>query len=247
MDIGPPNIIMVVPCYNEANRLRQEIFVDFIKHNRHMKMFFVNDGSNDRTLEVLRNICNEDSERLYLLDLPENVGKAEAVRLGFMQAFAMDPTFVAMWDADLSTPLGEVIQFTEVMINNPKFLLVMGSRVKLLGRNIKRSSLRHIIGRLSATLISFTLRLDVYDTQCGAKLFRVSALTKEIFSRPFQSTWIFDVELIARIIKANPQNPNKLIYEFPLHEWTEVAGSKIRSGHYLKSLFELIRIKKNYL
>lgn len=245
MGIGA-KIIIVIPCYNEANRLRKEILVDFIRHNEDLKVLFVNDGSNDSTLEVLRNICSEDSGQLYLLDLPQNVGKAEAVRLGFMKAFTMEPTFVAMWDADLSTPLGEVIQFREVLINNQNILLVMGSRVKLLGRNITRSGLRHILGRLSATLISLTLRLDVYDTQCGAKLFRVNALTKEIFGHPFQSTWIFDVELIARIIKANLENPNLLIYEFPLHEWTEVAGSKIRPSHYCKSLIELIRIKRSY-
>ena len=122
----------------------------------------------------------------------------------------------------------------------------MGSRVKLLGRSIRRSNLRHILGRLSATLISLTLELEVYDTQCGAKLFRVNALTKQIFSRAFQSTWIFDVELIARIIRANSETPDRLIYEFPLKEWTDIAGSKIRPSHYFKSLVELMRIKRSY-
>ena len=171
--------------------------VAFNRKYEKLEVFFFNHGKKWRTLEVFRNLCVQNSGQLYLLDLDHNVGKAEAVRLGFMKAFTMEPTLVAMWDADLSTPLGEVRQFQEVLIENHNILLVMGSRVKLSGRNITRSSLRHIFGRLSATLISFTLKLNVYDTQCGAKLFRVNALTKEIFSRPFQSTWIFDVELIS--------------------------------------------------
>ena len=132
MGIGDPEIIMVVPCYNEANRIRKQILVDFIRHNENLKILFVNDGSNDGTLEVLRNLCVQNSGQLYLLDLDHNVGKAEAVRLGFMKAFTMEPTLVAMWDADLSTPLGEVRQFQEVLIENQNILLVMGSRVKLL-------------------------------------------------------------------------------------------------------------------
>jgi dolichyl-phosphate beta-glucosyltransferase len=246
MGIGAPRIIMVIPCYNEANRLRKELLTDFIRYNEEITMLFVNDGSKDHTLEVLRNICSENPGRLYLLDLPENLGKAEAVRLGFIEAFLMEPAFVGMWDADLSTPLDEVIYFLEVLTNNDNIFLVMGSRVKLLGRSIRRSGLRHILGRLSATLISFTLELEVYDTQCGAKLFRVNDLTKDIFSRPFQSTWLFDVELIARIIKANSDTPDRLIYEFPLKEWTDIAGSKIRLSHYFKSLVELIRIRRSY-
>lgn len=243
--------VIVVPCYNEANRLRKEVFLDFIEHNQRISILFVNDGSNDDTLDILENICSHAPRRLHLFDLDTNRGKAEAVRTGFVEAFKWEPSFIAMWDADLSTPLSAVIEFREFMRNNETVLLVMGSRVKLLGRNIKRSSSRHVLGRLAATLISYTLNLDVYDTQCGAKLFRVNDLTKTIFRYPFQSTWIFDVEVIARLIKATNSKPDtpphNLIYEIPLHEWSEVGGSKIRPSHYAKSLIELIRIKMIYL
>lgn len=241
-------IIIVIPCYNEVKRIHKKNIDAFLKQNQNAKILFVNDGSLDGTGEVLRDLCTRNAEHLLMLDLEQNVGKAEAVRLGFLKAFSMAPTFVAMWDADLSTPLTEVNRFHKLMIQNQEILLVMGSRVKLLGRNITRSSSRHILGRLSATLISLALKLDVYDSQCGAKLFRVTSLTKEIFSSPFQSTWIFDVELIARIINANRNDPSRStsIYELPLNEWKEVRGSKIKPYHYLKCLVELIRIRIRY-
>ena len=230
---------IVIPCFNEANRLCKQVFVDFITENRQVSILFVNDGSNDDTQNILENICDHEPGRFHLLNLETNRGKAEAVRRGFVEAFTWKPTFVAMWDADLSTPLTMVIEFREFMKSNRTLFLVMGARVKLLGRNIKRSGTRHILGRLAATLISFTLNLDVYDTQCGAKMFIVNDLTRTIFGYPFQSTWIFDVEVIARIIKGSLEDPNRLIYEFPLLEWNEVGGSKIRPNHYAKSLYNV--------
>ncbi|MGC8603952.1 MAG: glycosyltransferase [Desulfomonilaceae bacterium] len=243
--------VIVVPCYNEANRLREKAFLDFINDRERLCILFVNDGSNDGTLDILRNICNHAPHRLHLLNLDTNRGKAEAIRSGFIEAIKWGPNFIAMWDADLATPLSMVIEFLEFMRNNESVILVMGSRVKLLGRRIERSRSRHILGRLAATLISYTLKLEVYDTQCGAKLFRVNDLTRSIFNSPFLSTWIFDVELIARLIQARKgkeKTPlDQLICEIPLHEWIDVGGSKIRPGHYARSLVELLRIKMVYL
>jgi dolichyl-phosphate beta-glucosyltransferase len=248
--LANPNTVIVVPCYNEAKRLRERSFIDFVKDYQDIQVLFVNDGSIDETQDVLRNICIEDPAGLSVLNLHQNVGKAEAVRQGFIEAFKRSPKFIAMWDADLSSPLKEVIGFQTFLDNNEDFQLVMGTRVKLLGRNIRRSTPRHIIGRIAATLISFALKLDVYDTQCGAKLFRTNEFTRVIFDHPFESSWIFDVELIARLIKSfsviHPGYSDKLIYEFPLHDWCEMTGSKIRPSHYFKSLIDLIRIKIIY-
>src|SRR5262249_50217201 len=124
-------------------------------------------------------------------------------------------------------------------------------RVKLLGRSVQRHVLRHYVGRIFATAVSIMLRLGVYDTQCGAKLFRVTPRLEERFRDPFISGWIFDVELIAREIQARRrhQQPqvDQIIYEHPLRQWHDVPGSKIRLHDWIAGAWELWRIYRKYV
>ena len=136
---------------------------------------------------------------MELLRLPQNQGKAEAVRLGFRAAFEKSPWYLGYWDADLSTPLEALSSFETVFEELPAVEMVFGSRVMLLGRDVVRERYRHYFGRAFASLASAILRLPIYDTQCGAKLFRNTETLGEIFSSPFESKWVFDIEILARL------------------------------------------------
>jgi len=244
-DARAADVVLVVPCYNEASRLDLAAFRGFEMAPRRVAFCFVNDGSRDRTLEVLQGLCRELPGRAAVLDLAGNSGKAEAVRQGMLAALGWGAKAVGFWDADLATPLAELKHFCDVLDERPEVEVVIGSRVRLLGRRIERSALRHYLGRVFATGASLTLGLPVYDTQCGAKLLRATPLARELFTTPFLTRWVFDVELLARyrrLVSEKTPPLERRLYELPLVQWTDVAGSKVRPWDFVRSGLELARI-----
>jgi hypothetical protein len=168
-----------------------------------------------------------------------------------LSAFDTNPDFAGYWDADMATPLEAIPSFCQLLESHAEIAMVFGARVRLLGRAIERSPLRHYLGRVFATAASLTIGLPIYDTQCGAKLFRVCPLVRSLFQQPFMTRWLFDVEIIARLIQAcrrdNLRLPKDLIYELPLQTWSDVAGSKVKPLDFFKSFFDLARIYWKYL
>lgn len=247
------NVIVVVPCYNEAERLDRQAFVRAMASDENLRLVLVDDGSEDATLDVLRGLAEELGPSAAVLSLPENAGKAEAVRRGVN--FALDPEradwspgAVGYWDADLSTPLDEVPRFVEILEHEPGARAVIGSRVKLMGRHIDRRVWRHYLGRVFATLAALSLGFPVYDTQCGAKLFRVDDDVRRIFQQPFTTRWAFDVELLARIaaIHGREIGSRRVVVELPLRQWKDVSGSKVRASALPRMLVDLVRVYRRY-
>ena len=238
-----PRLEVVVPCYNEADRLASAAFLQTVRLRRDTGFVFVNDGSTDGTSQVLAELVAAGDGRCAAINLPRNLGKAAAVRSGVLAALNRGPEFVGYWDADLSTPLEVLQDFMDVFDANPAIDIVMGARVKLLGRHIERLAFRHYTGRLFATAASLALNMAVYDTQCGAKIFRVNSSTRQVFVEPFRSHWVFDVELLARYLAISGRaQAMTRIYELPLMTWTDVAGSKVKPWHGVRAMWDVVQI-----
>ena len=242
-------LVLVVPCFNEASRLDCERFRTFAT-TENTDFLFVDDGSTDGTKDRLKELEARCPQRIHVLALATNVGKGEAVRQGLLQALEAGPDLVGFLDADLATPLAEIPGFVRVFEDRPKVMMVIGARVKLMGRHIRRRKWRHYLGRVIATFASMVLGLSIYDTQCGAKLFRVRPELRLILRDPFVSRWIFDVELIARHRQSGRQSAEseieESIYELPLSVWHDVAGSKVTVKDGLRAFGELAQIYRRY-
>jgi glycosyltransferase involved in cell wall biosynthesis len=242
-----PRVEIVVPCYNEEHRLDLDAFRNFRADGFELTFVFANDGSTDGTGRMLDALAAENPSRFAVVHLAKNGGKAEAVRCGVLASLERGPDYVGFWDADLATPLTEMPGFTDILDRRPEIQMVFGARVRLLGREISRRPARHYVGRVGATLISSSLGLAVYDTQCGAKLFRVTDDTRSLFQEPFLSRWIFDVELIARFVqRCGRDAAARSIYELPIFHWRDIGGSKVKSRDFLRALRDLWKIHRAY-
>lgn len=244
-----PKTAVIIPCYNEAGRLNSEKFLKALEDNPQLSFIFVNDGSKDHTQKVLEDLTGLCPHRVSLLKLDANQGKSEAVRKGFLFAIPYYYDYIGYWDADLATPLVTINRFIEILETDTTTLLIMGARVKLLGRKINRRNLRHYLGRIFATLASFVLKLDVYDTQCGAKLFRNTEMVQKIFLSPFISKWVFDIEIIARLarlLKKSGEDMTGHLIEYPLEQWEDVKGSKLKPWNFLVGGIDLAKIAFRY-
>ena len=241
-------LTLVIPCYNEADRLDATAFTAALAANPWLDLCFVNDGSTDRTDERLAELAAAAPERVHVLTLPQNRGKAEAVRRG-LQWGAAHSSYCGFWDADLSAPLTELPALWAVFDREPAVAWVFGIRLRTLGRAIVRRPLRHYLGRVFATVTSLLLAIDSYDTQCGAKLFRVTPLLSAVLAEPFQSRWIFDVELLLRadaLLRASGGPPlDTLVSEQPLTIWRHQQGSKVRPTDFLRAMLELWMVRRS--
>ena len=233
---------IVIPLFNEEKRLDVTRFCNFLQANP-CHFYFVNDGSRDQTLGLLEKMERSFPGKVKVLDLRNNVGKAEAVRHGVLTALGTgDFTYIGYFDADLATPLEEISFLLNYLKSGPK--IVIGSRVKRLGSKITRTPQRHYLGRIFATVASLTLGIKVYDSQCGAKIFERNT-AGILFSEPFFSKWLFDLELIYRFKNLDPVNFENDILEAPLRSWTEKKGSKISLRDLVKVPIELLKIRRS--
>jgi len=238
-------ICVVIPCYNEIDRLDVNQFITFYNANINYYFLFVNDGSTDSTLDLLKEIQNNRDDRMLVLNLKNNVGKAAAVREGMLAAnLWLSFSIIGFLDADLSTPISEVPKLVSHFKNEALF--VFGSRSRRIGADVKRKLYRHLFGRVFATFASNMLSLPVYDTQCGAKFFKVEII-KTIFSGKFKSNWVFDLEIFYRFVREfEKSNINNVAKEISLEVWEDKDGSKIKLKDLFVIPFEMIKLYRYY-
>jgi dolichyl-phosphate beta-glucosyltransferase len=239
---GPwPFVYLVIPCLDEADRLSEKRFGVLAADDR-VALVFVDDGSTDDTRVRLAAFASSRAN-VSVVALDENVGKGEAVRVGMLRALSTGATWVGYVDADLATPESEVLRLIDIATVSTNVDVVLGSRIAMLGRQVRRSRFRHYTGRVFATGASLVLKKTVYDTQCGAKLFRSGQALEQVISVPFRSRWAFDVELLGRLDRAGVGSA--AFREEPLEVWSDVPATKRTLAASVRAVAELLAIRRD--
>lgn len=225
------SVLLVVPCFRESGRI-----VAFLKElkaelcgDESVRVLVVDDGSGEDEARCLKMVV--DSARLSwpgllpMLPLVPNRGKGGAVYAGW--ATRRNEQWLAFVDADGSCPAREVKRLLSMRGQGALF----GSRVKMLGRSIKRHWHRHLMGRVFATMVSEMLRIEVYDSQCGMKLVPRNDYER-VESRLTLHGFAFDVELLTALLDTGCP-----VIEVPV-DWHETPGGKV---HLLRDSLRMFR------
>jgi dolichyl-phosphate beta-glucosyltransferase len=221
-----PSFLVTIPAFNEASRLPP--FLDTLlpllndfQGSIHVQI--VDDGSapGEKAIyrtEIEQRVQQYPQLKLTLLELPHNVGKGGAILSGWRAVAEVD--FYLFLDADGAVPAVETTRLMRAAIEREEPVSIFASRVKMLGRTVQRSPLRHVSGRLFAFLVGRYINSNVYDSQCGLKILPGSHF-KRIDKYLQGNRFAFDVELLAA---ASAQSLT--IEEAPI-DWFDVPGSKV--------------------
>lgn len=236
----PFKLSIIIPAYNEANRIGQTIesIQNYLDRKKiKAELIVVNDGSSDQTLQIV-GAMSAHIKNLKLVHVPKNQGKGHAVRQGVKKARGK---YILITDADNSTPIEELDRLWLLIQNH--FDIAIGSRyLKDSDVQIKQSFLRIAISRLGNFLVrSFLTIRTIRDTQCGFKLF-VNKVAKNIFSRQKINRWGFDME----VLSIAPLFHYK-VAEVPVR-WLNSPQSHLHPVRdTLRTFFELLYIKFNLM
>lgn len=237
-------IALLIPCYNESERLDIKVFKSFIKKNSSLITFyFIDDGSTDGTSEIIQNQFLQ-FKNCYLISLNKNLGKGNALRTGFLKEETKKHRYAAFIDADMDIPLEQVVKMYDKMENSMATIAISDRGFyKDFKFNRLRSYMSLIMVKMANNLVGY--KIPIKDTQCGCKMFATEVIDI-CFKEPFVSQWLFDIEIFIRF-KSGYKNSRNFILEVPLkiNENITKSNSKLLSGH--KILWQLYKIKRNYL
>ena len=212
------DISIVIPAYNEENRLPQtliKVLDYFDSRDDEVEVLIVDDGSQDKTAELVVGL-EKISDRIKLLTYPNNKGKGYAVRFGVHNA---QGKFILYSDADGASPIEE-IERLEAGIKTGAHIAI-GSRA-MFSRDTEISTVwyRKFMGRVFNGFVNFLILPGIADTQCGFKLFHAQ-VAKKLFSLQKADGFSFDVEILYLARREGYK-----IVEVPIN-WTNVPGSKV--------------------
>lgn len=241
---------IVIPCYNEALRLKLPAFCNFLDNDEHrtFRICFVNDGSTDNTYDILKLIKRQFPGRVEVLNLTRNMGKGEAVRKGVLYYMGDDtPDLIGFMDADLSTNFNDYQNLiSRLSQQGASYKMVFGSRPLRKKYQFERSWFRILASITTRSIIRRVVGMPIRDTQCGAKLFTIE-MALACFEVKFETRWLFDIELFLRLKKlVGSDQALKEISEVVLTDWKDVKGSKITFIDAIQMPSQLTKIWLHY-
>lgn len=241
------HLSVIIPAYNEAKRIAETLLdVDryLSQQNYTYEIIVVNDGSKDNTAEVVEK-TKQLVKNVRLIDNKENLGKGYVTRQGILEAKGGYRLFM---DADNSTKIDHLDLFWPEFLPRPSASgqkpndIVIGS-IEVKGAKTEEDAAwyRRFLGKISKYIIRIVAGIwEIHDSQRGFKLFNQKS-AQAIFPKQTIMRWGFDIEILVLAKKMGFK-----IKEVPV-DWHNQGESKVSLSSYIKTFWELAKIKYNLI
>jgi dolichol-phosphate mannosyltransferase len=239
--VSNSSLLLLIPAYNEERRIEPVLrdYAKFFQENYSGKfqLVVVLNGCTDNTLGVVQKVAAE-FPTVRPLEFKQPIGKGGALIEGFKLASQRE--LIGYVDADGATPPRAFLELVEHMENAD---CVVGSR--WLADSIlhqEQTTMRKFFSRVFHFIVQLLFRLNIHDTQCGAKLMKREVVEK-IHPNLRIADMAFDINLLVAIKYAGFR-----IREVPT-EWTDKAGSKVTSSLFRSSsamFLSVVRVRLIY-
>jgi glycosyltransferase involved in cell wall biosynthesis len=233
-----PYLSIIVPAYNEENRLPSAIrhIQDFLENEAYeAELIIVENGSSDKTYEIAKQFADmHNNIKVISLD---QAGKGRAVKAGMLLATG---EYRFLCDSDLSMPITELPRFLPNSATD-EIEIVIGSRETEGAKRFNEPDYRHIGGRFVNILIRLLAIPKIQDTQCGFKLFRAD-IANDVFSKQTVMGFGFDIEILFIALKRGYAIKELGI---PWYYQDESKVSPLKDT--IKMFFEIMQIRLNNL
>jgi dolichyl-phosphate beta-glucosyltransferase len=225
---------LIIPIYNEENRFSFSDF-EILLSQDDLSLLVIDDGSSDFLPEILEKSYHQ-STNLQILRLTRNVGKAEAIRQGFLYAIDNKGDFIGVLDGDFSYSAHEFLRFFSY-IKSTNFDVLSGVRTLSNSKQLLLS-FRLWQGISFRYFINIIFLSYFRDIQCGLKIFRSDSILKSSVEKAFENPWLYDLEILLR------NKANIHIYgELRVDSWQHKLSSKLSLKHVPRILFAVLKLR----
>jgi dolichyl-phosphate beta-glucosyltransferase len=241
MQTDKPYLSVIVPAYNEAKRIAPTLTAidDYLTAQPFTwEIIVVLDGSKDNTGEVVREFA-DGKANIHCIDRRENRGKGYTVRQGMLAAQGEIRLFT---DADNSTDISHFDKMQPYFANGADVVICSRDHKDVAGAQqaVPQPFLKRVLGNAGNLLIQLLAVPGIWDTQCGFKAFRETAVQK-IFAVALIDRWGFDIEALA--LARHFGYPIKVVPAY----WVDQEGTHVRFSDYFRTIKEAFEVRWNLI
>lgn len=230
-------ISLIIPAYNEDRRIGSTLsdYYNAFTGEEGFDVFEIiveMDGCTDKTAEIVSEFSNY-KDNVKFLEYDERLGKGGGLRRAFRAATG---DIIGFTDADNSTKAKELIKLIRTL-DLADVDVVVGQRY---GGFNNIPLVRRVFSRGFNLLVRLLFRLNIRDTQCGAKVFR-KGVVKEVLSHLIIDDFAFDVNFLYSAKKLEFK-----IKEVEI-EWEHNEGSRVKLfSTTIKMFISLLKLRLFY-